>query len=760
MHTAPLLRHRRIPLLTTALFAAAFTRLLCQTVTPSTASDAFPVFENYIKLSGQSAWITGDTSAFQARDRLHDNGTGGIEDYLYTKDVNKTTSLKLDGHALGGAEDYLAHFNITKEKVGSIDMGFSSFRTFYDGVGGFFPGDKRWAPLAQQDLFTDRSKLWVEATINTPNSPVFHIKYTNELRDGQKDSTIWGDTDFTGLPNNKPPISQDRKIIPSILQLDERHQSLEASMKQIVGKTTFQLTALGDWTNNMDGRFVTRFPGEVKIFPSPAATVLVNPANMNNQIVQSQYDGNKTKTMGLTGTTVTTLTDKLTLRTGIRVEDVEGNFSGFRRLVTLTPTATGPITGTPTVVATPVTTNVTTFNDLGLAGTTKVTVAAANLGLDFKATDHLNLTFAVKGEDKNSKADGTYKVVAASGTPATTLTTTPRVEGSHLSERSLTPALDVRYNGIKDVMLYASASHVYLSGTEHDTPAYSTTTITSPLIYFNDVSQDNSNYTLGANWRESSVQSFRTEVFYKDHSNGSEGFNSNVNGAAPLLNNYYVLGTQYRGIKLTSISKPLPVLAFTTRYVYQKGRMQVSSYQQSAAPVTVFGVETYDSMNSISHNIGETIDWTPINQFYVQANADLVFNVIDTVYPRAGVVPAATVSGVANVSYNANGVLQNSNNNYFTGSFLAGAVVSKRDDVQVKFTYYRANNGDSRLANLTLPYGVVATEYSASVALKHKFSANVMGNLKVGYFDSHNGTTGSNTDFHGPMAYISIEFKL
>lgn len=39
MHTAPLLRHRRIPLLTAALFAAAFTRLLGQTVTPSTASE-------------------------------------------------------------------------------------------------------------------------------------------------------------------------------------------------------------------------------------------------------------------------------------------------------------------------------------------------------------------------------------------------------------------------------------------------------------------------------------------------------------------------------------------------------------------------------------------------------------------------------------------------------------------------------------------------------------------------------------------------
>ena len=709
--------------------------------TPS-SSDAFPVFDNYIKLGGQYDWISGDTNAFQARTKQANNGSGGVQDFLYSKDVTKDTTLRIDGHALDTISDYLAHFNVTKDRVGSVDVGYQRFRTFYDGVGGFFPGNNEWLPLSQQDLFTDRSKFWAETTINLPNAPIFKIRYTNEIRDGKKDSTEWGASDLTGITSATPPISPVRHIIPGYLQMDEHHQTLEGSMKQTVGKTTYQLTALADYVNNMDGQFVAIDQGEVKNYSAQPGGI--NQANYSNQQLQSQYNGFDTRTFSLTGTTRTELTDKITMRAGLNFNDVAGTFSGDRQEITTTPTATGTA-GSLNVVAVPVSQPVTTYVFTNLAGTSGVIAYAANLAFDFKPTDNFSATVALKGEDKTTKAAGTYNVVSATGTPAITIgAPSPRAEFSHVDEKGLTPELDLRYTGFKDVALYGSATGTYVGGSNRNAPAYGTATVSSPLQYFVSPSQSNADFTVGATWRQSSLLNLRAETFYKSTSNSEDGYNTTANSAALTLGDNYILASQFSGIKLTAIAKPLDTLTFTTRYIFQRGEMEV----------TGSGFAEYDSMHSKSHSIAETIDWTPIRQFYIEANANLVFNVIDTLYPNGGLVAATP----GNVAYNVNNEIQNSNNNYFTGSLLAGAVVTTTDDLQVQFNYYRANNGDAQLAALNEPYGVVATEYSASVGVKHKFSQKLIGNAKAGYFSSVNDTTGGNTNFHGPQAYVSLEY--
>jgi hypothetical protein len=213
-----------------------------------------------------------------------------------------------------------------------------------------------------------------------------------------------------------------------------------------------------------------------------------------------------------------------------------------------------------------------------------------------------------------------------------------------------------------------------------------------------------------------------------------------------------VLGSQFTGLKLTAIAKPSPQVSFTTRYVYQKGKMQTTSI--------IPGGEEYDSMDAKGHTIGETMDWTPNSQFYMQVNANLVFDVISTVYPRAGYAPATTTATQRSISYDVNKVVQNANNNYFSGSLMVGAVLSKEDDLQVQCTLYRADNNDAELAAVTQPYGAVMKEYTLTVGVKHKFSDKWIGNAKVGYYDSRNDLTGGRTNFKGPLAYVSVEYGL
>jgi hypothetical protein len=697
-------------------------------------TDAFPNSESYIKISGRAADISGSKSAFERRLQQSGDGGAGIEELHYTKDITKDKILTIDGRALTGSENYLLKLNLTKAEFGSVEMGYKRFRTFYDGIGGFFPLNGTWMPLNPRDLHVDRGNFWVEAKWEAPDRPAFELSYSNRTRTGQKDTTVWGDTDFTGLPNNVPPISPVRKLVASYRDLNERHQELESSVKHTLGKTTYKLTLLGDTTNDLDTRYGTRFPGEAKRFPAPAATVLVPAANMNNQVAFSQRDGMKTNLFGVTATTSTEFSPKATLETGFNYQLLHSDFTGDRPLSTTTPTAVGNVIAPSN-------------NYLGLAGGSKVKIYTGTVGLTLKPAKHFSAKLALKGEDEYVSGSGTFTSVAAAvntTTGAVTITNTPQAESSRLKEKSLTPALDLNYTGFPDLALYASGSQRIVNGDERYAAPYNPVTTPVPPVgnlANNDMSRDKAKYAIGATWRQSLLLTLRGEVFYKDNTTKSVGYGVD-------LGDYYALASQFTGVKLTATAKPNAQFGFTTRYVYQKGKAQVTGFLPA--------FPEYDSMDMTCHSISETIDWTPNPQFYVQANASFVFNVISTIYPRAGVVPAAGTS----ISWNANAVLRNADNNYVTGSLVAGAVLTKHDDLLVQVIYYRADNYDPINATRTLPYGAGAREYSVTAGVKHKFSDRLLGNAKLGYFDSRNDTTGGNTNFHGPLAYVSLEIGL
>jgi hypothetical protein len=239
--------------------------------------------------------------------------------------------------------------------------------------------------------------------------------------------------------------------------------------------------------------------------------------------------------------------------------------------------------------------------------------------------------------------------------------------------------------------------------------------------------ENHGHYKVGANWTVSPMVTLRGEMFYKDHVNNYTGYGASAGGQ-------YILGYQFYGTKLTAIVKPLTNLTFTTRLVSQSGKMDTT---------VDFGSQ-YQSRDSKNYMFGETVDWNPNNQVYVQANLNVTFSTMKTAYPRAG--------GVAN------DVLRNSDNNYYNGSLVTGFVVDKATDAQVQVTWYSADNYTP--VPSSLGYGASAKEYTATVGVKHKFTDQIIGNLKLGYIDSKNDTTGGNTNFRGPLAYVSLDYAL
>ncbi len=724
-------------------------------------ADAFPHNESYVKITGQAAAVSGSDTSFQSRTRQPAGGGAGIEELHIVKELSKTSSLVIEGKALTGAEDYLGSFKLTKNDVGSVDFGYKRFRTFYDGVSAFFPTNGQWNTLADQDLHVDRSKFWIEATLAKPGAAVVTLRYVNELRSGKKDSTIWGSSALTGLPFNLAPnvVNPIRKMSPSYIKLGERHEAVELVVKHKIGKTNLRLELLGDQFNNVDTRYVTNFPGDVipwsiaSLSTTVPAGQLASPQNVakaaapssswNNQVLIAETEGMKAKTAGVMFEADTPLSSKLTFKVNGHYELIHTTVVGDRPLITSTPTATGVV---------PVTTN----NYSGLTGGTRLKNLVGNVALDWKPTKAIFVKFAYRAQEEYVRGSSNYTVIAAAapagspaGTPATVLTSTPRLGWAKLQQDVQTPVLEFRYTGIKDLSVYFSGSQRDLSGVERNTSAFNPLTSTTGFgtLAIQNVTEDHGNYTLGANWKASSFFTLRAEAFEKGHTTNTAGFESRVG-------DYYLLDSNYTGFKLSAVARPSPVLGFTTRYVNQRGKMQVTGFLPA--------FPAYDSLNSRYHTFCESIDWTPNKSLYVQLNANMVYHVISTVYPRAGVTPAVVnAAGLTTANaFDSNRVLQNSNNDYLTAGLITGWTVDKDTDAQIQWNHYEANNGNAALAALTLPYGVAVKDTTITVGIKHRFSDKWMGHAKVGYFDSKNDTTGGRTNYHGPMAYLSFEYGL
>ncbi len=720
-------------------------------LTAADKSDAFPAFENHIKISAQAPSITGDEQAFQARTQQSRSGGAGIEELHLVKELDKDSSLTIDGRALSQSEDYLLGFKYVRNEMGTFDFGYKRFRTFYDGVGGFFPTSKSFMALSKRDLHVDRGNLWAEIKVALPNSPEFKLKYTNGTRNGKKDSLSWGDSDNSGqtyrlLNGDLPGANSNatvRKNMPSYFDVDERHETLEGVVKHTIGKTKAQLTLLGERSSKNNFHWVSRFPGEtLGVLPGSSVIVApisqVSPASQwmsfNNQVNQETYDIQDTKTKAAIFTTVTELSSKLTLDADVKYEYVAATFSGDRKTVSNSP------------IASELTRQLVAFPVLNLDGHSNVEEWAAKVAFDYKASEDFSTKLAMRYVTESAYGKSTFDVVTASAANPPVIATTSRIQNAIVDEHSWIPVLELHYTGLKDLALYATVSDKVGNGTDDQTPAYNPLTTTFTSTIYRNTKENNIDFTVGGNWRATSAVSARGELFYKNHSFAATGWNTNTNApTAPTLDNNYELDGQFYGVKLTAVVKPMDVLSFTTRYIYQKGKRQVTGFKAL--------YPSYDSMDMTTHNLGVSLDWNPNKQFYMQANANVVFDIIKTAALHDLSVAASGTIPVGRF-------LKPSENNYETASLLAGTVLTKTDDLQLQYTYYKADNYNAGLALYTQPYGASAKESSISVNLKHMFSDRCIGNAKFGYYDSKNDTTGGNTNFKGPMAYVSLDYAL
>lgn len=431
------------------------------------------------------------------------------------------------------------------------------------------------------------------------------------------------------------------------------------------------------------------------------------------------------------GSFETKVSDQLTAFGEISFSDAGADIAGNRQMTLAIATGTGVVNAVGGFVGA---SGRPAYSYKTVAGHTTEEILTGNLGIVYKPQTDLRISLALKGEKLEMSGHNqvdyiSNAIVQATGVVTPVIRSAPNE--SRRSEKTWVPELDVRYTGVKDLALYGNFDYRMSPGDEYGLSQGVTTGggLGAATISYDNTRFNHGHYKVGANWTVSSMVTVRGEYFFKDHQNKFTGYNSSLGGS-------YILGYEFKGYKLTGIIKPSATVTFTTRYVGQKGTMNTS----------VDGGTEYESMDSTSHLFGETLDWNPNNQVYLQANLNVVFGTLKTAYPRAG--------GAAN------DVLRNADNDYMNGNVVAGFVMNKTTDAQLEYTYYKADNYNPGVPSASIAYGAGIKEYTVTAGLKMKLSDRMIGRVKVGYFDSKNDTTGGNTNFKGPIAYLSLDYAL
>jgi hypothetical protein len=702
-----------------------------------TNADAFPSYESYIKVSGQTAWISGDDASYAARQSTPTWGSFGIEDFNFTKDLNDATTLTVNGHALSGTDDYLATLKIDETNVGSFDMGYKRFRTFYDGVGGFFPETDRLYRLTGEQLHVDRGTFWVGATYAKPDQPVFTFSYKDDVRTGSKDSTEWAPVVNplvtvvknalvgNALPANAVYINPNTQI------LDEHHRSVDAGVTAKIGRTTETFKFTYDWVDNVDSRNYIKYPNSLGVLADPTVDVT------------DDLESRTSNSLRLLDQTETTINDKLAVDVGL--------------MYTHQNSTNGGTWLTPTYAAVP---NAVYVAETAAAiyGTSTLNDYTGNVFLKYTPIKDLTADLGFRDESNGVGSSGGFmNTTLATGAKTVALTninTNYELTYSHFLDHTETPELSLQYTGIQSLSLYGTFDDCIDRGTQHWVNPYIATTVTgagvttntaTPIgsVFFQDANQDYEDLKVGANWNASSMFTVRAEVYRKDHQNRFVGSDDIIGTGS--YGGLFVTGYTFTGVKLSVIFKPLAQLSFNTRYQPQYGDMSVTA----GIPNGGLGSEI-TSGKARGQMLSETINWTPVSQFYVQANVNVVYSYLQTAWP------VVVVSAVTNIASPVN----NADNNYVTGSALCGFVVDKQTDAQIQWAFQRADNYNPQVAQGGQPYGSSFEENNVTVGLKHKFSDRLIGEGRVGYLRWTDPTAGGFTNYNGPLAYVSLTYSL
>src|SRR5215831_2161143 len=521
--------------------------------TVATATEEEPEeYKNWIELAMGGVITSGDRAQFEQEHRLPgDQPYGGIQDLHVEGSVGKDALFSIDGHALWDFNDYDITVQLAKPNLGYIKAGFTEFRTWYDGNGGFFPHNDVFFAPPFSEMHIDRGDVWVELGLRVPNWPEITIRYEHEFRDGQKDSTTWGDTTLTGLP-----VNPTRKIVPSFRDIDETRDIVSFEASKTFGNTDVLLGMRYEHSIIDDKLQLERGAGQLPpVVAPPGAQRFITQRDVNNGDLFSGH-----------GITETRISDWLWFTAGYSYTTLGSDIGGTRVIGTHFDSDFGePV---PTLQP---------FDHgfVNLAGTSEVAEHIFNANLLWMPLKDLTILTAFRYTHDDRDSDVTFLATDAVPneppfTPtnllggAHAITSEPVAANASTDYNRFGERLELRYTGIDNWLFYFEGDWEEEFGTriEHQSAAE------EAGFELLDLNEDNSllaqKYVAGVNWYPMMRLNLSAQYFHKIAS-----YDNDINSAI----HQRLVGEDWTtndfNIRITcrpKIPSSLGTLALVTRY--------------------------------------------------------------------------------------------------------------------------------------------------------------------------------------------------
>src|SRR3954454_4131994 len=409
------------------------------------AEEETPEYKNWIELGIGGVVTSGDRAQLQQKHRLPgDQVYGGIQDLHFEGPWVKDALFSIDGHALWDINDYDLTLQLAKPNLGYIKAGFTEFRGWCEASAGFFPHTFFFSPPPYPEMHVDRGDVWIELGLRAPNWPEITIRYDHEFRFGEKDSTVWGDTNLTGL---LPPFNSTRKIVPSFRNIDEKRDIFSFEASKTIGNTDVLLGMRYEHNTNDYSLNTERGAGQLP--------VVVSPPGQQRKVTQQQNDD--VDLFSGHGITETRITDNLWFTAGYSYTTITNDLSGSRIFGTHWNEAFGePV---PTLAN-------RDHSFIDLAGTARIKEHLFNANLFWMPLETLAISSGLRYTHENNDSESTFLAEEpVSNTPPFTPLNPERgfhygppipAEGARNSDYNrFAQRLELPYIGIKDWLFYA-----------------------------------------------------------------------------------------------------------------------------------------------------------------------------------------------------------------------------------------------------------------------------------------------------------------
>jgi hypothetical protein len=654
-------------------------------------------FNNWITLGAGYTFVSKDKAQFEHQLDTKTGAFGGVEDFHWQEFVGKKGLFTADGHAMAANDDYAVRLELFDPNKGFVRAGFTQFRTWYDGNGGFFPQNGQWLSLYDNELHVDRGSIWVEAGLTLPDKPSFTLRFEHDYRQGQMDSTSWGDTTLTG------GFGQ-RNIVPTFQGIDEKRDILKADIKDKLGNTDAGLGVRYEIDRSDDSLNIDRRPGETA----------------SRYVTQENVEENDL--FNVHGFTETRFNKKVTFSMGGSFTTIDTDLSGSR---IYGPSYNSPFSATyPNSQA-----RDEGFTGLTGGGNTKEYVANVNLMLT--PMDNLVFVPALRVEYTGGDLSDNFSDnnVLVNGGP---VASNPTAAANNNWYLNVAESLEARYTGFRNWSLYASGEWSEDSGNEIWNE---TTAIFTPILN-QDWNMLGQKYTVGANWYPLYRLNFSGQFYHQIH---DYDYNNNLT-ATPTTYPGYLQNQNFTvdDMNIRATWRVLNSLSLVTRYDFQYSTVDTTSIPNGGTQAGEI-----QSANITSHIISENISWTPLPRLYVQAGGSYVLNSLDT--------PVASSPGI-------NNLVLNSASDYWTVDATAGYAINEKTDLQLQYAYYLADDFANNSAS-SQPYGAGDEQHSITATITRRITKALQVSLKYGFFRNRDETSGGHNDYDAQLVYANMQYR-